>query len=149
MFRVQRRLSLASLLFPLSLVLFLDGYVAAGDLATALQQRSDLQAAEIDLIEAEWELENWRHVQLEKLYRRGFASWLELRRHQLIVDSLTASLHSAREFQQFLAEVATARQTAGNDQFQVVLFRQVQSSHNFPFSICVKDDRHLAVYYRN
>ena len=66
-----------------------------------------MQGAEIDLIKARLDLESWKQCQLENLYRDGFATWLEMRRQQLTVDSIAARLESAAEFQDFLAAVAS------------------------------------------
>ncbi len=99
-------------IFAFILVLLLCNFSEADDLSQTLQQRLELQSAENDLIQAQLRLEQWKHDQLDELYNKGFASWLEVRRHQLVVDSIAVRLKSAVEFQSFLSDVQVEQQSA-------------------------------------
>ncbi len=70
-----------------------------------LQQTVARQATEINLLQARLDLETWKHLQIDELYRDGHASWLQVRRQQLTVDSIAVQLEAARRFQIFLSEV--------------------------------------------
>ncbi len=102
---------------PLRICAFIAGlllcnFSEADDLSRTLQQRLELQSAEIDLIKAQLQLQQWKRNQLDELYNKGFASWLEVRRHQLAVDSIAVRLESALEFQSFLSDVQIEQQSA-------------------------------------
>ena len=101
-----------TLLLPVLLVLFCLDLARAEDLNKELRQRYALQSAEIELIEAELKLENWKHIQLEDLRSQGFASWMEVRKHQLAVDSIASRLRNSREFEAFLSEVQEEKRSA-------------------------------------
>jgi hypothetical protein len=123
MFHAKFRWPATTLLLPVLLVLFHLDFAEANDLNNELQQRIVLQSAEIDLIQAQLEIENWKHVQLEDLHSQGFASWLEVRKHQLAVDSIASRLKTSREFQAFLSDVKAEKQSAGDLQSSLFVER--------------------------
>lgn len=96
------QLILSSLLWVVSTGNLLIANDAPGQ---ALDSISAVQSAELRLVEAQLEFERWKHRQIEELHANGFASWLEMRRHQFKVDSIATRLKSAQEFSQFLSAI--------------------------------------------
>lgn len=115
------------LLFPFILILLLGRFAVANDaLDEALSRTLILQSAEVNFIETQLELERWKHSQIEELHANGFASWLELRRHQFNIDSMMTRLKTARDIQDFLNE--TIRQKQKVSENRQIVFRDRQSS---------------------
>jgi len=127
MFISSIRTSAIQLLVPaMLLALFSGSFLKANDeLDQALHRLSVLHSAEINLVQAQLDLERWKHAQLEELHKNGFASWLELRRHQFKVDSIVARLKSFRDFELFLLETETKKQSVGEN--RSLVFRKRDS----------------------
>ena len=100
--------------------------VGNDDLDNALDKTSAVQSSEIGLIEARLDLERWKLAQLDELHSQGHASWLELRRHQLRIDTIAARLKPARNFQLFLSEVKTKKRSLCDG--QPAVYRERRSS---------------------
>lgn len=107
MFAAAKRNLFCASLFALIALASLS--VKADGVGRELRQRTQLQAAEIKLLQAQLDLESWKLVQVKDVYSKGYASWLKLQNQQLEVEAARVRVDSANEFQEFLGDIAIAR----------------------------------------
>ncbi len=139
MFFSSIRHSTIQLLLPAILILLTSNLANANHgVAQILSQQTAAQSAEVKLIKAQLDLELWKHTQLKELHESGFASWLELRRHQFKIDTINVQLKSAGDFHALLSEASEYPTSLIRD--QAMVYRDRQSR---PVKIFAPDSQRL------
>jgi len=96
--RVWIRLASSAWLVCLAAGAASAGTNPVGEIAFA----TTVNRAVADVTSARLGLEGWKLIRLQRLYDRGFATWLEVARQQLLVDTLTEQRQASRELAAFL-----------------------------------------------